>query len=71
MIDLTTINDDQANKIEMLLLMLQNSVLEMIESDRELANCPDLSDRLRDTLNTNAAWLEEIYTLVYGKEINT
>lgn len=67
MIDLTKITPEQANKIEMALVLLENNVVANIEATVKLGKCEELSEKTRAIMTSNAEWWDEAYALIYGE----
>lgn len=68
MIDLTNLTPDQANKIEMVLLLLEGDFRKHIEANEALSLDYDLPDEGRKAFEANVKWYKEAYHLIYGKE---
>lgn len=66
MIDLTKITPDQANKIEMVLVMMEDNIKAHVVSNEMLAEDKTLSEKVRNTCRNNAQWWKEVHTLIYG-----
>ena len=70
MIDLTKITFEQANKIEVALLQLENHFKENIKCWSELATDKAFSEQARETFSSNAKWWAEVHNLIYeDKEV--
>lgn len=68
MIDLTTLTTEQANKIEMVLMLLENDFKAFIAMNEGLAHDFDLPEEGRNIFESNTVWYKEAYRLIYGKE---
>lgn len=66
MIDLTNITPEQANKIEMVLIMFQDDLEQLAVLSEQHANDTTLSDHVRSVSRSNAQWYREAYNLIYG-----
>ena len=65
MIDLTNITPDEAKKIEMVLVMLEDKVLTQAKVYDELAHDETLPDDTRNTCRQNSQWWKEAHSLIY------
>lgn len=68
MLDLTTITFDEANKIEIALICLENDIIRKAESYEELAAWDELSEQTRKDMKHNGEWWREVHALLFKTE---
>lgn len=68
MIDLTKLSPEQATKIEVVLMLMENDFKAFIQMNENLSQDFDLPEEGRRIFEANTTWHKEAYRLIYGKE---
>lgn len=69
--DLTNLTPQEANKIEMVLVMMCREFQKHIDAEIRLSKNDDLTEELRKTFADNAEWSKEAYRLIYGEDYSS
>lgn len=66
MINLTKVTEDQANKIEMVLNMMENHIKEQEQIFLSLVDNENFTEKTCETMRSNAEWWREAYELIFN-----
>lgn len=69
--DLTNLTNTEANKIEMVLVMMCRSFQQHIDAEIRLSKSDDLTEEQRKLFADNAEWSKEAYKLIYGEDYSS